>query len=357
MQAKVCRLLSTEEIRIDTVDVEQPKAGEVLIALGHGGICGSDLHYYKDGGFGAIRVREPIILGHEAAGTVMAVGEGCSTLSKGDVVSINPSQPCGQCKFCKEGKYSHCLNMEFMGSALRFPHCQGLFRQQLVVPEKQCHRFSKNKDTRFAACSEPLAVCLHAISRAGDLKGKKVLVTGAGPIGLLCALVASAAEPAELVVTDLEDHALDVATKIGATEVINIGSNPERLAHYANDKGTFDVAFECSAAPSAIRSAIETVRPLGTIVQVGVSGDRPIPINTLVGKEINFIGTHRFYKEFAEAVELIDNGVLDLSPVITHVFPLSSAKDAFDLAGDRSQTLKVLISFADEQAGDQQPAG
>ena len=346
---RVCRLHGIEEICVETVDIPQPKAGEVMVALGHGGICGSDLHYYQDGGFGPIRVREPIIMGHEAAGRVVSTGSSNATLSEGDIVAISPSQPCGHCKFCLEEKYAHCLNMQFMGSALRFPHCQGLFRDYVTVPEKQCHRFTNITDTKLAACSEPLAVCLHARKRAGDLQGKKVLVTGAGPIGLLCVLVAAACNPKELIVTDLEENALSLANQIGATKVINIAENPDGLSAYGENKGYFDVVFECSAAPSAIRSSVETVLPLGTIVQVGVSGDRPVPINILVGKEVNFIGTHRFHEEFAEAVELIDRGELDVSPIITHVFPLSDVDQAFSLAGDRSKAAKILLSFAGDQ--------
>ena len=344
---RVCRLYEKRDIRVELESIAPPGPGEVLLAIGHGGICGSDLHYYQDGGFGPIRVSEPIIMGHEAAGRILAVGDGVEHLAVGDVCAINPSQPCGECQYCREGKPQHCLNMEFMGSALRVPHCQGMYRDQIVVKATQCHPFRETPDTRLAACSEPLAVCLHASRRAGDLNGKRVLVTGAGPIGLLCSAVAKHRGASELVVTDRQDFALELARRVGATQTINITKDDAKLDPYKENKGHFDVVFECSAASSAIRSAIECVRPIGTIIQVGVSGDQPVPINMLVGKEVRFIGTHRFHEEFAEAVSMIDSGAIDVSPVVTQIYPLDDAREAFETAGDRSKASKVLLSFAE----------
>jgi L-idonate 5-dehydrogenase len=310
-----------------------------------GGICGSDLHYYQDGGFGPVRVREPIIPGHEASGYVEAVGTGVSGLAVGDLVAINPSQPCGSCRFCAEGLPIHCLNMQFMGSAMRLPHAQGMFRDWLVVPAIQCVAAGKAVSAAEAACAEPLAVCLHAVSRAGNLEGKRVLVTGAGPIGALVVAAARQAGAGEIVVTDLMDAALERAKAMGATRTINVSTDADQLSAFEEGKGWFDVAFECSAAASAIRSAVAAVRPRGLIVQVGVTGDALVPLNALVGKELNWIGSQRFDGEFARAAEMIGRREIDVRPIISHTFPIDEAVAAFEQAGDRSAACKVQLTF------------
>ncbi|MEF2070072.1 L-idonate 5-dehydrogenase [Consotaella aegiceratis] len=345
METRVCRLYGAGDLRLETQAIGEPDRGEVLVRIGAGGICGSDLHYFQDGGFGPIRVQEPIILGHEAAGTVEALGEGVSGLSVGTKVALNPSHPCGHCKYCAEGLYSHCLNMRFFGSALRMPHEQGLFRDRVVVKAEDCLALTR-ASVAEGACAEPLAVCLHAGNQAGDLSGRRVLVTGAGPIGALCAAVARHRGAREVVVTDLQAKPLEVAARMGATRTINVATDGAAMDAYAADKGSFDVAFECSAAAPALASAIATVRPKGRIIQVGVTGNLAVPINQLVGKEIMLLGTHRFHEEFAEAVRLIDGGGIDVKPVITHTSRLDGMQDAFRLAGDRSQAVKVQLSFA-----------
>ena len=343
MKTRVCRLYAQGDLRVETDETTEPGPGQVLLRIGAGGICGSDLHYFQDGGFGPIRIREPIILGHEAAGTVEAVGDGVS-LSPGDRVALNPSRPCGACKYCREGKFQHCLTMRFNGSAMYFPHEQGAFRDLMLVEAEQCVAVGPGTSLAKAACAEPLAVCLHARSRAGELEGKHVLVTGAGPIGSLCAAAASDAGAAEIVVTDLHDATLAAARGMGATRTVNVAR--EQMTEFAAAKGHFDVTFECSAAAPAIRSALECTRPLGRIVQVGVTGDLPVPLNMVVGKEIELVGSHRFHAEFAEAVALIDSGTIDPTPILTQTFPVDRALDAFELAGDRTRAVKVQLSFA-----------
>ncbi|MFN4154379.1 MAG: L-idonate 5-dehydrogenase [Paracoccaceae bacterium] len=349
METRICRLHAKNDLRVETIPLVGPGRGEVLVALGAGGICGSDLHYWQDGGFGPIRVQEPIIMGHEAAGTVVELGEGVTVLRVGDTVALNPSHPCGTCAYCLEGNPQHCLTMRFKGSALRFPHEQGMFRDRIAIGAAQCHLISPGVNMSAAACAEPLAVCLRAVGRAeeriGTLHGKRVLVTGAGPIGALCAALAAKRGAAEVIVTDLQDATLAVARKMGATQTVNVRTNADDLAPWLADKGQIDLTFECSAAAPALRQAIAATRPLGTIIQVGVTGDMPIPLNLLVGKEIGLIGTHRFDAEFGEAVALINSGDLALDAMVTHSFPLEEATEAMTVAADRSQSVKVQIVF------------
>lgn len=351
MKARVCRLYEMGDLRIEEVEVGAPGPGEVLVAVGVGGICGSDLHYYQDGGFGPIRVREPIILGHEVAGTVRELGAGVAHLSVGTRVALNPSRPCRECRYCRGGLQQHCLDMRFMGSALRFPHEQGGFRDLIVVDAGQCVPI-RNPDVTIgeAACAEPLAVCLHALARArqvsGGVEGRTVLVTGAGPIGALTVAALRQAGAEHIVVTDLHDETLAVAAAMGAHETVNVRTNPEGLDGYAAEKGSIDLAFECSAAPAAFRNASACLRPQSTLIAVGVGGEVPFPLNVLVGKELAVIGTHRFVEEYAEAVGLIDRREIDVRPIITASIDIAAAAAAFTLAADRTRAVKVQLSFA-----------
>jgi L-idonate 5-dehydrogenase len=345
MQTRVARLHGMRDLRVETLDFVAPGPGDVQLAMAAGGICGSDLHYYQDGGFGPVRVREPIISGHEASGYVEALGAGVSGLAIGQLVAINPSQPCGKCHYCGIDQPIHCLEMRFMGSAMRLPHENGMFRDRLVVPARQVHAFGTGTTPGEAACAEPLAVCLHAVAQAGDLSDKRVLVTGAGPIGLLTVAAARHAGAAEIVVTDLADAALSRAPAMGASHTINVATNPQGLEPYQADKGVFDVVFDCSAAAPALRSAFAVIKPRGLLVQVGVTGDITIPLNALVGKEITWRGSQRFHGEFADAVALIYSRAIDVRPIISHTFPLEQAVEAFEQAGDRSVACKVQIAF------------
>jgi len=345
MKTRVCRLYGKDDLRIETEDVTGPDDGEVLVGIAAGGICGSDMHYLADGGIGTIRVREPIILGHEASGRVLDVGAGVEGLRAGDPVAVNPSRPCGACTYCEEGLPMHCLIMRFSGSAMRLPHEQGLFRDRIVVRAEQCIPLPAGADLGAVACAEPLAVCLHAARMAGPLENRRVLVTGAGPIGILCAAAAIEGGAAEVVVTDLHDAVLSVARRMGATRVINVAREADEMDRYAEDKGYFHVAFECSAATPAIRSAIAALRPRGSLVQVGLVGDTPMPINAIVAKEIRVQGTHRFHAEFAEAVDAITSGRIDVGPIVTRRYGLEDARDAFVAAADRSRSVKVHLTF------------
>jgi L-idonate 5-dehydrogenase len=289
-------------------------------------------------------VREPIVLGHEASGTVESTGAGVA-LAVGTRVALCPSRPCGTCRYCAGGMPNHCLTMRFNGSAMRLPHEQGFFRDRITLSASQCHAVSPATPLAAAACAEPLAVCLHAVGRAPSLAGAQVLVTGSGPIGVLCAVLAARAGAVAVVVTDLHDLPLGVAARMGATETVNVAREPGRMAAFEGDKGRFDVTFECSAAAPAIRTALLCTRPQGTVVQVGVTGDVAIPLNLLVAKEIALTGTHRFHPEFAGAVALIDSGAVDVGPMITGSFPPDEALAAFEAAGDRTRAVKVQIAF------------
>jgi len=336
---------AAKDIRIESLPEQQIGETDVRVRVAFGGICGSDLHYFNHGGFGQVRLREPMVLGHEISGMVEAVGSEVRRVKIGDRVAVNPSQPCYRCRYCLEGRQNQCLDMRFYGSAMRFPHVQGAFRETLVCREEQAHIVAQGVSLGEAAMAEPLAVCLHAARRAGPLLGKRVLITGAGPIGALCAIAARRAGAAEIVITDIADGALGFAARIGTDRALNMAAEPDALAAYARDKGYFDALFEASGAAAALRGAIDVVRAGGMLVQVGLGGDMTLPVNVIVAKELELRGTFRFHEEFATAVEFIGKGLVDVKPLISATLPFAEARQAFELAGDRSRSMKVQLQF------------
>lgn len=333
------------DLRVEERPVAPTGAHEVAVRIAAGGICGSDLHYYHQGGFGAVRLKQPMILGHEIAGVVEAVGSAVGNLKPGDRVAVSPSRPCGGCRYCQEAKFNHCLNMRFYGSAMPFPHVQGAFREVLVCDAAQAHKVADHVSLGEAACAEPLAVCLHAINRAGGVAGLRVLVTGCGPIGALTALAARAGGAREVVVTDIADAPIAMARRLGLDRAINIAAEPDGLAAYEAEKGVFDVLFEASGNSRALTGAFAAMRPGGIVVQVGTGGDFIIPISVVVAKELELRGTFRFHAEFADAVAMLGERRIDVRPLISATLPLDRAVEAFELASDRSRAMKVQLAF------------
>lgn len=335
---------AAKDLRIEEQPDPTPGPGEVLIRMEAGGICGSDLHYYNHGGFGTIRLKEPMILGHEVAGRIALLGADVGGLQEGQLVAVSPSRPCGQCRFCLEGSQNHCLNMRFYGSAMPFPHIQGAFRQVLVADAAQCVP-ADGLTAAEAATAEPLSVVLHAAKQAGDLMGKRVLVTGCGPIGLLAVLVARNAGAVEIAATDVTAFTLEKARELGADSTINVAEAPDGLAPFANDKGHFDIHFECSGVAAALNAAVPALRPGATIAQLGLGGDMTLPVQAMTAKELALKGSFRFHAEFATAVEMMQAGRIDVAPILTHAAPMEDAVSAFELASDRTAAIKVQLAF------------
>ena len=343
MKALVCH--GAKDIRVEETDLPVLGESDVLIRIEAGGICGSDLHYFNHGGFGAVRIREPMILGHEIAGRVLEVGASVTNTKVGDLVAVSPSRPCGECEYCRKAMYNQCLNMRFYGSAMPFPHIQGAFSEHLVAMASQCHVVPDHVSPFEAACAEPFSVGLHAVKHAGSLIGKRVLVTGSGPIGALVVAAAKLHGAMEIIVTDIVDGTLEKAMQVGADKVINVMRNGDDLKAYAKGKGSVDVVFECSGNQQAMVGALEVLRPGGRMIQLGLGGEVTLPLNTLVAKEIELGGSFRFHEEFAWAVELISAGRVPLEPLLTGTYPLEDAVAAFEFASDRTRSMKVQLSF------------
>jgi len=329
------------DLRIETMETGELKAGQVLIRIEAGGICGSDLHYYQHGGFGSVRIREPMILGHEIAGRVAQIAPDVTTLKVGDMVAVNPSSPCGKCEMCLKGLSNHCVNMRFYGSAMRMPHVQGGFRDKLICDATQCFP-AKRMDASALALAEPFAVALHAVKRAGSLLNKRVLVTGCGPIGALVVAAARLHGAREIIATDVVPEPLAVVRTLGADRTIDVRDRPDSLTALA---GKLDVMFECSANERAFHTGMDTLQPRGIIVQVGLGGDVPLPQAQLASRELSLRGSFRFDDEFGLAVALIDSGRAVLDTLISRHFPMHDAVSAFELASDRRAAMKVQLAF------------
>lgn len=332
------------DLRVEPQPTPEPGPAQLRVRVRCGGICGSDLHYYQHGGFGTVRVTEPMVLGHEVAGVVDGVGAAVAGFALGDRIAISPSRPCGACRFCQLGLQNHCLDMRYYGSAMRTPHVQGAFRQQIVVETHQAHRLADGVSDQEGALAEPLAVALHAVNRAGPLLGRRVLVTGCGPIGALLVVAARRAGATQIVATDIAPFTLRKALAVGADEAVDV-REPGALARFAADKGAFDVLFEASGNERALRGAFDVLRPRGVVVQVGLGGEMALPLNTVVAKEFDLRGAFRFHEEFATAVALLNQGLVDVKPLISATLPYRDAGRAFALAADRSQAMKVLLNF------------
>lgn len=348
MKAIICH--APEDLRLDTLDVEEPGPHQLAVRVAYGGICGSDLHYFNHGGFGTVRLKEPMALGHEVSGVVSGLGKDVKNFAVGQRIAISPSRPCEQCHYCQKGQQNQCLDMRFYGSAMRFPHVQGAFRQFLVINASQAHGLSDSLSLSEAALAEPLSVGLHAIQRAGSVFGKQVLVTGCGPIGVLLIAGLRRAGAARIVAADIADNPLACARAMGADDTINLKTHPERLVAFSSNKGVFDVMFEASGSDKALRSGLDVVVPRGVIVSIGLGGDATLPLSQLVSKELELRGTFRFHDEFAVAVRFLNEGLIDGKPVISHVIDFDQAVHAFKLSADKSRAMKVQIRFGADNA-------
>lgn len=345
MRAIVCHGAHDVRVEADPQALGALQPGHVRVRMRAGGICGSDLHYALHGGFGTVRIREPMTLGHEAAGVVETVGAGVKGLAPGQLVAVNPSQPCGHCQACGSGAERHCVDMRFNGSAMRFPHVQGLFREVVDVPAGRLFAMPAGVSPEEAALCEPFAVALHAVAQAGEIAGRRALVTGCGPIGALVIAALRLKGAAEIVATDVAAHSLAMARRMGADHVVDVGQGAGGLAPWQEGKGRIDVALECSGSPHAWAPAIAALRPQGTLVAVGIGGDVAVPMNMIVAKEIRLVGTFRFDREYAEAAALIGSRRVDLKPLVTATYPLDRAVEAFAHAADKSRATKVVVAL------------
>lgn len=333
------------KLDLELVDapVPTPADGEVRIRVDYVGICGSDLHYYFEGANGAFVVEEPLAPGHELSGRVDLDPSG--RLAPGTPVTVHPAR-FGSALPGIEDEPHLWPGGSYLGSASTHPHTQGAMSELLIVEEGMLRVLPDALPLRRAALAEPLAVSLHAAERAGDLTGARVLVSGAGPIGLLTAAAARARGAAEVTVSDLLSEPLARAQAIGADATLRVGADEIPA-------DSFDVVFECSGASPAISTAFVAARRRGTVVQVGMvpAEARPLAIAPLISKELSLIGVFRFKDEIDEAVRLLAERP-EIEEVLTHVFAPADAARAFEIARDSSQSGKVVVAMSAEAQRD-----
>ncbi|MFE0017112.1 L-idonate 5-dehydrogenase [Mesorhizobium sp. NPDC059054] len=343
--AHAATLFGPEDLRVVERDLGALPPGMVRVRFRAGGICGSDMHYFRHARTGDFIVTSPLVLGHEVAGEVVEINGKADGLAIGDHVAVNPSRWCGTCVRCREGRPNLCENIYFMGSASKTPHMQGGFSTLFDATPAQCVKVPENLPFAAAALAEPLAVALHAVVRAGDVKGRHVALFGAGPIGLLSMLAARLAGAGRTTMVDIATQPLAFAKTLGADRVVDIGADEARLGE-ASAADPIDVALEVSGTAAGLASAIRTVRRGGTVVLVGnlPGGEIAVPANAIMAKELDVRGTFRFGQEFRQAVELIISGAVDVQRLITATRPLAEAPDAFRLALDRGRSIKVILT-------------
>ncbi|ABM59283.1 L-idonate 5-dehydrogenase [Verminephrobacter eiseniae] len=342
-----CEIHGARDLRIADRPAEPLAAHQVRVGVKAVGICGSDLHYYQHGRVGDFVIRAPLTPGHEASGQVLELGAQVQGLQPGQRVALNPSRSCGVCRFCRAGAANHCENVHFFGSASKWPHMQGAMREQVVLDAAQCIAVPDALSYEVAAFGEPLAVALHAVRQAGSLLGKSVMVVGAGPIGALVLMAARLAGASALIAADIVDQPLAVCARVGATMSINLSRDAAALQALTQGRGQVDVCFEVSGSHAALANCIRATRPCGTVVQVGSLGgsSEGCPFNQIMVKSLHYIGSFRFVDEYAWAVDYLSRGLLDVAPLLTQALPVERVHEAFALAADRHQAMKVMVTF------------
>jgi L-idonate 5-dehydrogenase len=342
---KAAVLHGARDIRIEPYRQPELHPGMVLLRPRRVGICGTDLHYYEHGYNATFVPDRPFILGHELTAEVAAVAPGVDAVKVGQRVTVNPARACGFCAYCKGGQINLCRKTIMLGSASTTPPTDGALAEFVTVRADQCHLLPDDMDDGIGAMMEPLSVALHAVKRAGTVSGKRVLVTGGGTIGLLVAMTARAFGAVPVAVSDIVATRRDKAIELGVD--VALDPTAHDLHHQVQELTGlgFDMVFEASGAPPALRGAFDLVRPGGTIVQIGTVGtaDIPIPVNQLMVREINFRGSMRYGDTFDEAIRLVAAGRIQVSSLINNVFALEDSVKALHLAADKSAALKVQI--------------
>jgi len=337
-------LYGIDEMRLEDRPVPKPGKNEVLLSMHSVGICGSDVHYLKRGRIGDFIVNAPMILGHEGSGIVAEVGEGVTNLKKGDRVAIEPGVPCRICDFCKTGRYNLCPDVAFCAT----PPYDGNLCRYYVHPADYCFKLPEHVSCEEGAMLEPLSVGVHACRRAGVTMGSKVLILGAGPIGLVTLLVAKAAGASAVAITDLDENRLNMAKSLGADEIFKIESrdSKEVAAMIKNNFGESDQTIECTGVESSMQTGIYATKSGGMLVVVGLGKEEiTLPIVNALCREVDVRGIFRYCNTYPTALELVASGKVNVKPLITHRFKLEQSHQAFAASGSgTSNAIKVMIS-------------
>lgn len=331
---RVSVLRGAGAVDVEERPIPEPGPGEVLVAIGSVGVCGSDMHYYEHGRIGQFVVDSPLVLGHEAGGTVAAVGPGITSLSVGQRVSIEPGVPCRRCAQCLAGRYNLCPGIRFFAT----PPVDGAFAEYVAMPESFVYPIPDTISDDAAGLLEPLSVGVWACRRAEVGPGDRVLVTGAGPIGLIAAQAARAYGAAKVWITDVNPHRLAVAGELGLS-AIDVSSTTLSEAGV-----TADVLFECSGNEQATNDAIRAVERAGRVVLVGMGGDElRLPLSHVQDREITMTGAFRYANTWPTAISLAASGRVQLDRLVTGHYGLEQVEEALTAARSDPATMKVIV--------------
>lgn len=325
MKTAVMTALKTVELQERAIPV--PKDNEVLVKIEYVGICGSDLHYFEAGRIGDFVVNGPLVLGHEAAGTVVEAGANVKHLKVGDRVALEPGKTCGQCEFCKSGKYNLCKDVIFFAT----PPVDGVFQEYVAHEAALCFKLPDNVSTEEGALIEPLAVGMHAASQGDAKLGQTAVVTGAGCIGLVTLLALKARGVSKVIVVDIMEKRLEKAKELGADEVIN-GKEEDTVARIMELTGGrgFDLGIETAGSQITASQLIKGANKGATIVFVGysASGVMTLPIGMALDKELNFKTVFRYRNIYPTAINAVATGKINIKGIVTDYFELDEIQNA-----------------------------
>jgi len=322
-----------------------PQVGdhEVLIKIMAVGVCGSDVHYYENGRIGRFVVEKPIILGHECAGMIAAVGASVTRFHIGDRVAIEPGVTCGRCSACKEGRYNLCPDVQFLAT----PPVDGAFVQYMTIREDMVFPIPDHLTYEEAALNEPFSVGIHAAKRCQLQPGTTVAIMGMGPVGLMAVAAAKSFGASRIIVTDLEQVRLEAARRMGATHVINVREEDaiERIRELTGGVGV-DTAWETAGNPKALQTALHSLRRGGKLVIVGLPAQDEIPLNVpfIADNEVDIYGVFRYANTYPMGIEFLASGTIDTKSLITDRYPLEQTQEALERAiHNKSGSLKIMV--------------
>jgi L-iditol 2-dehydrogenase len=332
MSNRAAVLVRPGEIAMEQRPVPTPGPREVLVEVTSVGVCGSDVHWYEHGRIGDLVVRAPLVLGHECAGRVVAVGAEATKHAVGERVCIEPGVPCGHCRECRAGRYNLCADVSFFAT----PPVDGAFADFVTIHEDFAFALPDGLSDDVGALMEPLSVGIWACRKAGVTAGDRVLVTGAGPIGLLAMQVAKAFGATDVAVSDVNEHRLSVAERMGATRILRAGHDVP---------GEVDAVIECSGQPAALVAGIEVLRPAGTAVLVGMGPDptAELPLSLVQNRELWLTGTFRYANTYPAAIGLAATGRVDVAALITGHYGLEDTENALLAGQNDAASIKVMV--------------
>ncbi len=331
---RVSVLRGVGDVAVEERPVPRPGPGEVLVRVGSVGVCGSDVHYYEHGRIGRHVVDKPLVLGHEAGGEVAALGDGVTSLEVGQRVSVEPGVPCRSCAQCLAGRYNLCPDVRFFAT----PPYDGAFSEYVVMPAPFVHPIPDTISDDAAGLLEPLSVGVWACRRSHVGPDTRVLVTGAGPIGLIAAQAARAYGAPEVLVTDVNAHRLKLAEQLGLS-ALNVAETPVAAAGYEAD-----VLIECSGNQRATRDAVATLARAGNVVLVGMGGDDVVlPLSYIQDRELVLTGAFRYANTWPTAIGLAGSGRVDLDRMVTGHYGLDQVEDALTAAQNDPQAIKSIV--------------